>query len=216
MSDFTTADIIEQLVLAARWTVVLSLIAFLGGGLAGLAVALMRIAERRWLRWAAMLFIEAIQGTPLLMLLFLCFFGMALIGIETTPWIAATVALTLYAAAFLGEIWRGCIQSVPRGQWDAADSLALGYLRKMRFVILPQALRVAVPPTVGFLVQVVKGTALASIIGFVDVTKAGQMIANATFEPFLVYGVVGLIYFALCYPISLVARRLERRLAQAH
>jgi polar amino acid transport system permease protein len=150
------------------------------------------------------------------MQLFIAFFGLALIGIETSPWFAAALALTLYTAAFLGEIWRGCIEAVPRGQCDAADSLALSYFRKMRLVILPQALRVGVPPTVGFLVQVVKGTALASIIGFVEVTKAGQMITNATYEPFTVYGFVGLIYFALCYPISALSHRLERRMQRGH
>lgn len=216
MSEFTTGDIVEQLLLAARWTVVLSLIAFAGGGLVGLGIALMRVADARPLRIAARLYIEVLQGTPLLMQLFLCFFGLALAGIETSPWFAAALALTLYTAAFLGEIWRGCIEAVPEGQWDAGKSLALGYAKMMRFVILPQALRVAIPPTVGFLVQVVKGTALASIIGFVDVTKAGSMIANATLQPFLVYGLVGFIYFALCYPLSLASRRLERKYAPAH
>lgn len=216
MSDFTTADIVEQLLLATRWTIALSLIAFLGGGVVGLGIALMRVAETRPVRIAARLYIELLQGTPLLMQLFLCFFGLALFGIETSPWFAAALALTLYTAAFLGEIWRGCIEAVPKGQWDAGKSLALGYVQQMRFVILPQAMRVAIPPTVGFLVQVVKGTALASIIGFVDVTKAGSMIANATLQPFLVYGAVGAIYFALCYPLSLLSRRLERRFAPAH
>ncbi len=216
MSDFTTADIVEQLLLATRWTIALSLIAFFGGGVVGLGIALMRVAETRPVRIAARLYIELLQGTPLLMQLFLCFFGLALFGIETSPWFAAALALTLYTAAFLGEIWRGCIEAVPKGQWDAGKSLALGYVQQMRFVILPQAMRVAIPPTVGFLVQVVKGTALASIIGFVDVTKAGSMIANATLQPFLVYGAVGAIYFALCYPLSLLSRRLERRFAPAH
>lgn len=216
MSDFATADIVEQLLLATRWTVALSLIAFLGGGAVGLGVALMRVAEAKPLRIAARLYIEVLQGTPLLMQLFLCFFGLALVGIETSPWFAAALALTFYTAAFLGEIWRGCIEAVPKGQWDAGKSLALGYVQQMRFVILPQAMRVAIPPTVGFLVQVVKGTALASIIGFVDLTKAGSMIANATLQPFLVYGLVGVIYFALCYPLSLYSRTLERKFAPAH
>jgi polar amino acid transport system permease protein len=216
MSDFTTADIVEQLLLATRWTIALSLVAFLGGGALGLAIALMRMAKAKPARAAARIYFELLQGTPLLMQLFLCFFGLALFGIETSPWFAAALALTLYASAFLGEIWRGCIEAVPKGQWDAGNSLARGYVKLMRFIILPQAMRIAIPPTVGFLVQVVKGTALASIIGFVDLTKAGSMIANATLQPFLVYGFVGAIYFALCYPISLMSRRLERRYAPAH
>ncbi len=216
MNPFTFGDIVTNLLLAAQWTVALSLIAFLGGGVLGLAVALARVAKARWLRIVARIYIEVLQGTPLLMQLFICFFGLSLLGIETSAWIAATLAMTLYSAAFLGEIWRGCIDSVPRGQWDAGDSLALPYVKLMRFVILPQALRVAIPPTVGFAVQIVKGTALASIIGFVEVTKAGTMISNATFQPFKVYGLVGLIYFALCYPLSLWSRGLERKMARAH
>jgi polar amino acid transport system permease protein len=100
---------------------------------------------------------------------------------------------------------------VPKGQWEAAQSLALSFSEQLRHVIFPQAARLAVAPTVGFLVQVVKGTALASVIGFVELTKAGTMITNATFKPFVVYSCVALLYFLLCYPISLYARTLERK-----
>ena len=158
------------------------------------------------------LYVQVFQGTPLLMQLFLAYFGIALFGIETSPWFAASLALTLYTSAFLAEIWRGCVAAVPKGQWEAAASLAMSFPEQLRHVILPQALRVAVPPTVGFLVQVIKGTALASVIGFIELTKAGSMISNATFKPFVVFSVVGLTYFVLCYPVSAYARRLERKL----
>ncbi|MEK1839833.1 MAG: amino acid ABC transporter permease, partial [Pseudomonas sp.] len=115
-------------------------------------------------------------------------------------------------SAYLAEIWRGCVDSIPNGQWEASSSLALNPLEQLRYVILPQALRIAVAPTVGFSVQVVKGTAVTSIIGFTELTKTGGMLANATFEPFMVYGLVALGYFLLCYPLSLSARYLERRL----
>ena len=126
---------------------------------------------------------EFYQGTPLLMQLFLFFFGVALFGIEVSPWVAASLALTFWTSAFLLEIWRGCVESVTRGQWEAGASLALTRFEQMRYVILPQALRLAIAPTVGFSVQVVKGTALASIIGFVELTKAGTMLNNATSSP---------------------------------
>lgn len=212
MVQFTFWDILRNLLLAAQWTILLSLIAFVGGSIAGLAVCLGRIAKNRAANWAARLYIEVLQGTPLLMQLFLCFFGLSLVGINVPPLAAAALALTLYTSAFLGEIWRGCVEAVPKGQWEASASLALSYPEQMRHVILPQALRIAVAPTVGFAVQVVKGTALASIIGFVELTKAGTMINNATFQSFLVYGLVALLYFALCFPLSLLSRRLERRL----
>jgi len=212
MTDFTLWDILRNLLLAARWTVALSLIAFVGGGVVGLLVLFMRTSRFRALRVATTLYIELFQGTPLLMQLFLAFFGLGLAGIEVSPWTAASVALTLFASAYLAEIWRGCVEAIPRGQWEASGSLALNYIEQMRYVILPQAVRIAIPPTVGFSIQVVKGTALASIIGFVEVTKAGTMLNNATFQPFLVFSLSALIYFSLCYPLSLYSRRLERSL----
>ena len=158
------------------------------------------------------LYVQLFQGTPLLIQLFLAYFGLsALLGVDISAWTAAALALTLYTSAFLAEIWRGCVAAIPKGQWEAAASLALDFGEQLRWVILPQALRIAVPPTVGFLVQVIKGTALASVIGFIEITKAGSMISNATFRPFVVYSAVALTYFALCFPISAMARRLERR-----
>ena len=106
--------------------------------------------------------------------------------------------------------------AIPKGQWEAAQSLALNFGEQLRYVVLPQALRIAIPPTVGFLVQVIKGTALASVIGFVELTKAGTMITNATFRPFTVYACVALLYFALCWPVSAWSRRLERSLRRGH
>ena len=157
-------------------------------------------------------YVQLFQGTPLLMQLFLAYFGLAALGLNVSAWTAAALALTLYSSAFLVEIWRGCVNAIPKGQWEAADSLALSFGEKMRHVVGPQALRIAVPPTVGFLVQVIKGTALASVIGFIELTKAGTMISNATFRPFTVYACVALLYFALCWPVSLASQRLERKL----
>ena len=206
---------LELLVFAARWTIVLAIIAFAGGGLGGLVVALLRTSDRGAPRGAAMIFIRVFQGTPLLMQLFLAYFGMTIFGFNVNPLVAAMIALTAHASAYLGEIWRGCIEAVPRGQTEAATALSLHYFARMRYVVLPQAARIAVPPTVGFLVQLLKETSLTSIIGFVELTRQGQIITSVTFRPFLVYGLVAAIYFALCWPLSLVARRMERGLARA-
>ena len=218
MVEFSLWDILRNLLLAARWTVALSLLAFVGGGVVGGALLVLREAGggRSWAARAVAAYVELFQGTPLLMQLFLAYFGLALLGLPISAWTAAAVALTLYASAYLTEIWHGCVRAVPRGQWEAGQSLALSFGEQMRHVILPQAVRIAVAPTVGFLVQVIKGTALASVIGFIELTKAGTMIANATFKPMLVYGVVALVYFALCFPVSLWARALERKLNAAH
>jgi polar amino acid transport system permease protein len=212
MVDFSLWDIVRNLLLAARWTVALSLIAFVGGGLVGIALLCLRVSPNSAAQKLVNLYVQIFQGTPLLMQLFLAYFGLALFGLNVSAWTAAAVALTLYASAFLAEIWRGCVEAIPRGQWEAAKSLGLTFAQQLRDIIFPQALKIAVPPTVGFLVQVIKGTALASVIGFVELTKAGQMITNATFKPFIVFACVALLYFALCYPISAYARRLERKL----
>ncbi|KJK24221.1 amino acid ABC transporter permease [Burkholderiaceae bacterium 16] len=216
MTEFSSWDILRNLLLAARWTVVLSLVAFAGGAVTGLLVLLMRISRRAPLRRAAWGFIEVFQGTPLLMQLFLAFFGLALFGVEIPAWLAAGLALSLWSGAYLAEIWRGCVEAIPKGQWEAAGCLSLGHLQQMRYVILPQAMRIAVAPTVGFVVQIIKGTALASVIGFVELSKAGTVITNATFSPFTVYALVALIYFALCWPLSRYSRYLERKLNVAH
>jgi polar amino acid transport system permease protein len=211
MVDFTLWDILRNLLLAARWTVLLSLAAFVGGGLLGLGLLLLRLARPRLAPLVA-LHVRLFQGTPLLMQLFLAYFGLALLGLDVPAWAAAALALTLYASAFLCEIWRGSVEAVPRGQWEAAGSLALSFGETMRHVVGPQALRIAVAPTVGFLVQVIKGTALASVIGFVELTRAGTMIVNATFQPLAVYGCVALMYFLLCWPVSAWSLHLERKL----
>lgn len=211
MIEFTLWDIARNLLLAARWTVLLSLIAFVGGGVAGLVLLALRVSPMAWLRRAVVLYVELFQGTPLLMQLFLTFFGLPLVGIDVSPWFAATLTLTLYTSAYLVDIWRGCVEAVPRGQWAAGASLGMTYGQQLRYIVWPQALKIAIAPTVGFLVQVVKSTALTSIIGFVELTKTGTMITNAAFRPFPIYGMVALIYFAMCFPLTWFARSLERR-----
>jgi polar amino acid transport system permease protein len=212
MFEFTLWDIARNLFLAMRWTIGLSLIAFIGGGLVGALLVVLRLTGNRFVRGLVMLYVQLFQGTPLLLQLFLVYFGLAMFGIETTPLVAASVCLTLYASAYLTEIWRGNIESIELGQWEASSSLALTFGEQMRYVILPQAVRVGIAPTVGFMVQVVKATALTSVIGFVEMTRAGQIITNATFQPFFIYGSVALMYFALCFPLSWYSRVLEQKL----
>lgn len=200
---------------AIRWTLILSLIAFAGGAIGGMMIALARSSANKVLRGFATTFIEVFQGTPLLMQLFLVYFGLAVLGLPINPLLAAAVALTLHASAYLGEIWRGAIEAVPQGQSEAANALALSYKDRMQHVVLPQAMRLATAPTVGFLVQLIKGTSLASIIGFTELTRAGQIVNNATFQPFLVFGTVAVLYFMLCWPLSLLARQMEKRMRRA-
>ena len=193
------------------WTVVLSLMAFVGGGLLGFVVAILRVYGPAFTRNLTMLYIKLVQGTPLLVLLSLTYFGLPTMGVNIDPLTAAGLGLSIYVSAYLGEIWRGCIESVPRTQAEAAECLALNWRQRLVHVILPQAVKIATPSTVGFMVQIVKNTSLASAIGFVELARAGQIINNSTFEPFIIFVIVAAMYFALCYPLSVWSRRLERK-----
>ena len=198
-----------------QWTVALSVIGLACGAVAGLAIALARTSTSTLLRRVTGGYIMLFQGTPLLMQLFVTYYGLALVGLELDAWVSVAIGFTLHASAFLGEIWRGSIEAVPRGQTEAAHALGIHYMTRMRRVVLPQALRISLPATVGFFVQLIKGTSLAAIVGFTELARAGSIVSNQTFQPLLVYGIVGLLYFAMCWPLSLYGSRLERRLATA-
>ncbi len=206
----------ELLLLAGGlwWTAGLTATAFIGSFALGLLVLLLRIARSGPARWAAVAWIQIIQGTPVLGLLVLVFFGLALFGIDVPRWLAATVALSIYGSAFLSEIWRGAVQAIPRGQWEAAEALGLLRRQQLRLVVLPQALTIAIPPTVGFLVQLIKNTSLASVIGLVELSREAQLVNGATFAPFAVYICTSLLYFALCFPLTVLSRGLEARRAR--
>lgn len=211
MRDFSISDV-WHIIEAVQWTLALSVVALVGGSVGGLIVALSRTADSRLLRSLARVFILVFQGTPLLLQLFLIFFGFPIIGLEVNPWIAAGVALVLNTSAFLGDIWRGCIEAVPHGQTEASKALNLNYFNRLKDVILPQAFRIAVPPTVGFMVQIIKGTSLTAIIGFAEITRTAQVVNSATFAPLPVFALVAALYFCLCWPLSRWATHLERRL----
>jgi len=204
---------LEFIAFGALWTIGLSAIAFVGGSLVGFVLALARISPNAIVRNAASVYIQIVQGTPLLVTLFLFYFGLPVIGVDNVPAIlAAGLGIVIYASAFLAEIWRGCLESVPKPQWEAAECLALTRWQRMMRVILPQAMRIATAPTVGFFVQIVKNTSLASVVGFVELTRAGQIVNNSIFEPFTVFVVVAIFYFAICFPLSVWSRNLERKL----
>jgi polar amino acid transport system permease protein len=197
------------------WTIALSLMGFVGGTIVGLPVAVGRISQSKLLRRALALYIAVIQGIPLPILMFLCYFGISVAGFNVPALVAAGVAMTAYSSAYLAEIWRGSLQSVPKAQWEAAECLALTRLQRMVHVILPQAVKISIPPTIGFLVQIVKNTSYAVVIGFAELTYTARLINNSTFKPFIVFSVAAVLYFAVCYPLSHYSRRLERKLKRA-
>ena len=212
---FSQADVV-YLILATRWTILLALAAMLGGGLLGLVVAVARVLPIKPLNWLAIGYINLIQGMPLLGQLFVFFFGLPIVGLSVDAWTAALAALSIYASAFFGEIWRGSLQSVSRRQWEAGASLGLTYSQRLTHVIIPQAIRISIAPTVGFLVQLVKNTSLAALIGFIELTRAAQIITSATFAPLPVYLTAAAIYFVICFSLSQLSQRLERKIRAAH
>jgi polar amino acid transport system permease protein len=216
MREFNFTEVTTLLLLAAVWTIVLSLVALIGGGILGLLITMMRISKNRILQTVSRFFIAFIQGTPLLMQLFIIFFGIPiLLGVDVPAFLSASIALILYSAAYLADIWRGSVESIPKAQWEAGTALGLSWLEQFRFVILPQAVKVSIPPTIGFAVQVIKNTSLTSIIGYVELTRQGQILNNVMFKPFTIFAMVGVIYFAICYPLSLYSKRLEAKLTLA-
>ncbi|MDR6668865.1 amino acid ABC transporter permease [Rhizobium sp. 1399] len=204
------------LLIGLKWTVLLSAVGFVCGCIAGLGVALARTCGIVWVERLTSAYIAVFQGTPLLMQLFVTYYGLALIGFKLDAWEAVAIGLTLHASAYLGEIWRGAIEAVPRGQTEAAKALSLKYVSRMKDIILPQALRISLPATIGFLVQLIKGTSLASIVGFTELTRAGNIISNQIFQPLTVFGIVGILYFLMCCPLTIFGARLERRFNAAH
>lgn len=200
------------IIFSVRWTFLLAAIALVGSAIGGMLIALALTSGKRAFELPAIAIVRVFQGTPLLMQLFLAFFVPSLFGFNIDALTAAAIGLSLNGSAFLGDIWRGCIQTVPRGQSEAATALGLSYVPRTFEIVLPQATRIAIPPTIGYLVQLIKGTSLAAIIGFVEVTRAGQIINNMTFTPFAIFGIVGAVYFCICWPLSLYSSYMERKL----
>lgn len=213
MREFVFLDVLFALLKATQWTIVLSLVAFIGGGIFGMLFTMMRISKSKVPREISKFYIAFFQGTPLLMQLFLIFFGIPIVlGFDVPAFVSASVALVFYATAYLADIWRGSVESISKGQWEAGTSLGLGWLQQFRYVILPQAVKVSIPPTIGFAVQVIKNTSLTSIIGYIELTRQGQILNNVTFRPFWIFSMVGVIYFLICFPLSRYSKGLERRL----
>lgn len=214
MDEFTISRIFLNLLIATQWTILLSIIAFVGGGIVGFGLALMRISSIKWVRGLSWIYVEFFQGTPLLLQLFLAFFGLSVVfHLNLSPLQAAAVALTGFTSAFLADIWRGSIEAISQGQWEAGSAIGFGYFDQLKLIILPQAIKLSIAPTVGFLVQVIKGTSLASIIGFAELSRVAAQINNVTLQSLIVFGLAGIIYFLLCYPLSAWSQHLERKLS---
>jgi polar amino acid transport system permease protein len=212
MREFTIADFLTMLT-AVQWTATLVAVALVFGAPLALLLARMCTGRSRIARLAATGLLQLVQGVPVLGLLMFFYFGMPVfLGIKVPALVSVGAAFTIFTAAFLGEIWRGGIQAVHVAQAEAAACLGLTRWQIFRHVVAPQAFRIALPATVGFLVQLIKNTSLASVVGFVELARAGQLASAATFQPLASYACAAAIYFALCFPLTLWSRFLEEKL----
>ncbi|MEN6461164.1 MAG: amino acid ABC transporter permease [Syntrophomonas sp.] len=207
-------------------TIQLSVLSIILGTVLGGLTCLARVSSFRWLSWPAKFFTEIFRGNPLIMLLFMFYFGLPYLGqalIYSNPVLSANlqnlsqfmitiIVFTLYTGAYVAEIFRSGFQAIPRGQFDAANALGLNYFQMISKVILPQMLKIIYPSLVGFFIIIIKDTSLASIIGYQELVKQGQGIINITSRPFEIYIAIGLIYFIICFPLSQIVGRAERRL----
>lgn len=178
----------------------------------GLVAGLGRVARNPAARSLAATYVEVIRGTPLLVQIFIFYFFIGTV-LELSALAAGVAALAVFTGAYVAEIVRAGIEAVPRGQMEAARSLGMSYAQAMRFVVLPQALRRALPPLAGQFISLIKDSSLVSVIAITDLTKAGREIVSSTFTPFEVWFTVALMYLALTGSLSLLVRRLERRMA---
>jgi polar amino acid transport system permease protein len=212
MRSFGMIDFIS-LLSGLKWTVYISFIALTFGAPLALIVAIMRSSKSLVLNAISIIFIQFVQGIPLLGLLMFFYFVIPnIVGFNVSALVAILVTYMIYTGAFLGEIWRGSIQAIKPTQWEAAASLGLSRGHQFTHVIAPQAFRIALPQTVNFLVQLIKNTSLASIVGFVELARSGAISSGATFEPLLVYSIVAALYFSLCFPLAFWANRLEGKM----
>lgn len=197
-------------------TVVLCAVAGTAGTLIGILLGFAATSDNWIARTASSIYINLVRGLPLLVIIFFIYFGLPLLvpGADLSNLVSAAVALSVYAGAYMGEIVRGGIESIPRGQFEAAEALGFGYVGKYRHVIMPQAMRAIVPPGIGFLIALVKDSSLISVIGFVELTKAGRVVSSLTTDPLMTFLIVAAFYFVICYAMSLLSQRYERSLTK--
>jgi cystine transport system permease protein len=203
-----------MLVATVEKTIPLTAISFAVGLVIALFVALARMSRIRPLAMAARAYISVIRGTPLLVQLFIVFYALPGLGLTIDPFPSAVIAFSLNVGGYAAEVVRGAILSIPRGQWEAAETIGMGYATTLRRIILPQAARTAVPPLSNTLISLVKDTSLASTILVTELLRVAQLAAAPTFDFFALYGVAAVYYWVICVFLSFVQGRLEGRLGR--
>ncbi|MCM3708697.1 amino acid ABC transporter permease [Cytobacillus firmus] len=197
---------------AILYTIPLTLISFICGLALAIFTALARISGNKALGAIARIYVSAIRGTPLLVQLFIIFYGLPTIGVIIDPLPSAIIGFSLNVGAYASEIIRAAILSIPKGQWEAGYSIGMSYSKTLKRIILPQASRVSIPPLSNSFISLVKDTSLASMILVAEMFRRAQEIASTNYEFLLLYTQAALIYWVICFMLSILQGRLERRL----
>jgi len=207
---------LPYLLKGALQTILMAVVAVSVGSIFGLALGLAAVSRFTVLRWAIDAFIFVTRGIPVLVLMFITYYAFPAMGYRVSSYVAVTVALTLYAMAFYTDIMRGCLQSLPRGQTEAAKSLGMGRLAIIFDILLPQAMKSSLPPWLNTSIVMVKSTSYSAIVGGWELTYAAKEVVERTLATFEIFGAVMLFYFAICYPLSLLSGHLEKKTAVVH
>ncbi|WP_159888496.1 amino acid ABC transporter permease [Paenibacillus puerhi] len=190
----------------------LSVTAILLGTLAGMVISMARTSRISWLKVPLTAYVQLFRGSPLLIQLFMFYFGLSYIGVNIDIFEATALVFTLYSSAYISEIIRAGIDSIPKGQFEAAKALGFSYVLLMGKVILPQTLKVSLPPLIGFFITLIKDTSIASVVGYAELLHEGKAIMNVSGKPFEILLFISLVYFVICYPLSLFTTWMERRI----
>lgn len=216
MFDFSILiDNLDTYLEGFKNTIFASLIGLVGSFVIGVIVAVMRIAPIKPLNWIGTAYVEFIRNIPLLIIAFFFYVGLPAVGVTLTGFVAGTIALSIYTASFIAEAIRAGIQSVPKGQMEAARSSGLSYLQAMKTIILPQAIKIVIPPIGNQFINLVKNSSILGMIAGLDLMYFGDIVSSQTFVTFDVYIFVGLFYLVLTIPLSLGVGYLEKRLARS-
>ncbi len=209
-------DAAPVMLTGAGYTLIFAMAAMIGGLAIGFPVAVMRMSSMALVRWPASLYVSMMRGTPLLVQIFVIYYGLPSIGIEFDPVTAGVLALSLNSGAYLSESLRGAIASISQGQWRASFSLGLGYWQTLHHIVMPQALRVAVPSMSNTLISLIKDTSLVSVITVTELMLATKEVIATTFQPLPLYIAAAVIYWCLSLAFEALQRNAERRLNRAH
>ncbi|AMO94289.1 inner membrane amino-acid ABC transporter permease protein yecS [Collimonas fungivorans] len=213
-------DLLQQaaptLLRGVGYTLVFAVASMLGGLLLGFPLAIARILPARLARWPASVYVSLMRGTPLLVQIFVIYYGLPSIGISFSPLTAGILALSLNAGAYLSESLRGAILGVHKGQWAASYSIGLNYWQTLRHIVIPQAIRIAVPSMSNTLISLIKDTSLVSVITVTELMLATKEIIAVTFRPLPLYLAAAAIYWCLSLCFERLQSRLEDKLGQAH